>query len=97
MNGDKIPDLVATDQALGRVVRLGSGDGAFQAAAPIVSSLSRRLAIADFNGDGKPDVAGSVLFSGVAVLLNLSTPPSSLAVVSAASFLEGALAPNEIA
>ncbi len=97
INGDKTPDLVVADASLGTVVRLGNGDGTFQPLTPVVSSLSRQVAIADFNGDGKPDVA-SALFSGVAVLLNLSTPPSSsLAVVSAASFLQGALAPNEIA
>jgi uncharacterized protein (TIGR03437 family) len=97
INGDKIADLVVADASLGTVVRPGSGDGTFLGGTPVVSSLSRQIAIADFNGDGKPDVAGSVLPSGVAVLLNLSTPPSSLAVVSAASFLQGPLAPNEIA
>ena len=97
INGDKIPDLVVGDESLGTVVRLGIGDGTFLQGTPVISSLSRQIAIADFNGDGKPDVAGSVASSGVAVLLNLSTPPSSLAVVSAVSFLQGPLAPNEIA
>lgn len=97
INGDKIPDLVVTDQLLGTVVRIGNGDGTFQPATPIVSTPLQEFAIADFNRDGTLDIAGGVLPSGVAILLNLSTPPPALTVVSAASFVQGPLAPDSIA
>lgn len=97
INGDKIPDLVVTDLALGTVVRIGNGDGSFQAATPIVSTPLADFAIADFNRDGTLDIAGGLFSSGVATLLNLSMPPPALTVVSAASFVEGPLAPDSIA
>ena len=97
INGDKIADLVVADGTLGTVVRISNGDGTFQPAKPIVSTPLFAFAIADFNLDGKLDIAGGVAPTGVAVLLNLSAPPPALAVVSAASFVQGALAPDEIA
>jgi uncharacterized protein (TIGR03437 family) len=97
INGDKIPDLIASDQTLGTVVRIGNGDGTFQPATPVLSTPLYAFAVADFNLDGKLDIAGGMPPTGVATLLNYSTLPSALAVVSAASFLQGPLAPNEIA
>jgi uncharacterized protein (TIGR03437 family) len=85
-----------SDTQLGTVVRIGNGDGSFQPATPVLSTPLQEFAIADFNGDGKLDVAGGLPATGVAVLLNLSTPPPALAVVSAASFVQGALTPDEI-
>ncbi len=97
INGDKIPDLVLTDSGIGTVVRIGNGDGSFQPAIPLVSEPLFGFAIADFNRDGAPDIAGGVELSGVAALLNLSTPPPALTVVSAASLVQGPLAPDSIA
>jgi hypothetical protein len=49
-------DLVADDIDNGRIfVMLGRGDGTFQA--PIILPICCGLAIGDFNGDGKPDIA----------------------------------------
>jgi uncharacterized protein (TIGR03437 family) len=79
------------------VVRIGNGDGTFQAAISILSSPLGQFAIADFNKDGTLDVAGGLNTSGIAVLLNLSQPQPALTVVSAASFAVGALAPDSIA
>jgi hypothetical protein len=60
-NGDGKPDLaVAMAQATnyGWVsVLLGNGDGTFQAAVNVAADRSDSLAVADFNGDGKPDLA----------------------------------------
>jgi hypothetical protein len=74
LNGDGKPDLVVADQcdssgicsngSLG--VLLGNGDGTFQAASSttIPAYGFGAIALADFNGDGKLDVA-----SGGAILL----------------------------
>jgi hypothetical protein len=73
VNGDGKPDLVVgvgTGQGEGMLsVLLGNGDGTFQPAitnsAP--SGFDSQLALADFNGDGKLDVAsgyGSMLLLG---------------------------------
>lgn len=65
MNGDGIPDIVAVGSSsaynLQVAIALGKGDGSFQT--PVLTSTAgqylnndQQLAIADFNGDGKPDV-----------------------------------------
>jgi len=66
VNGDGKPDIVATDQCNGAncvhkglvAVLLGNGDGTFQAAQSYSSGgfLTNSVAVADVNGDGKPDV-----------------------------------------
>jgi hypothetical protein len=66
VNGDGKPDIVVTNSPLpgtqgyvGTVaVLLGNGDGTFQAAVSYSSggSYASSLAIADINGDGKPDI-----------------------------------------
>jgi hypothetical protein len=60
-NGDGIPDLVTPDSATGAVaVFLGKGDGTFAAAASYSTGLASRpvaVAVGDFNGDGKLDLA----------------------------------------
>jgi hypothetical protein len=76
VNGDGKPDLLVTnwfvnnqnfkaDGVIG--VLLGNGDGTFQAAVPYDSGGqgTTSIAVADVNGDGKPDlVVGSCSFSG---------------------------------
>ena len=84
VNGDGKPDLVVADECTdhptcnsGAVgVLLGNGDGTFQAATIYpsggVGSISgaRSVAVADVNGDGRPDVLVANYFSGtVGVLL----------------------------
>jgi hypothetical protein len=60
-NGDGIPDLAAPDSATGVVaVFLGKGDGTFQPAMNTSTgqgSTPLALAVGDFNGDGKLDLA----------------------------------------
>ncbi|MGA7755592.1 MAG: VCBS repeat-containing protein [Candidatus Sulfotelmatobacter sp.] len=63
-NGDGISDLAVSNQNngfpnLGTVtVLLGNGKGGFKAAAvsPQTGSIPETVAVADFNGDGKPDL-----------------------------------------
>lgn len=57
-NGDGIVDLAAVDVGADDIsVLLGKGDGTFQAAANyVVASSPAGMAVADFNGDGKPDI-----------------------------------------
>ena len=73
LNGDDIPDVVTASVENGTVsVLLGKGDGTFQ---PHVEygltsiSFARTVVLADFTGDGKPDllVSGD---SGVCMLVN---------------------------
>jgi hypothetical protein len=60
-NGDGIPDLAAPDSATGVVaIFLGKGDGTFQPAMNASTgqgSTPLAIAVADFNGDGKLDLA----------------------------------------
>ena len=76
-NGDGIPDL-AVGFAGGVRLLLGNGDGTFQAT-PIsylaggypVYYFPPGIAVGDFNGDGKPDLAvTSEAFNSVAILIN---------------------------
>ncbi len=64
LNGDGKPDLVATNSSSGAIVGqsvsvlLGNGDGTFAPArAYATGGNPQGVAIADFNGDGKPDLA----------------------------------------
>jgi hypothetical protein len=77
MNGDGALDIVAgTDRDAAIVILKGNGNGTFQA--PVVVSLGafesefviNDLAVADFNGDGKMDVAVATTQCGVGVLFN---------------------------
>jgi hypothetical protein len=75
LNGDGIPDLAVTNTNAGSLsVLLGKGDGTFAPAvvnsAPSGARLNpAQLAVADINGDGRPDVTVAGLL-GVNVLLN---------------------------
>ena len=86
-NGDGKPDLIigGTNPPLGSpvaVILLGNGDGSFQP--PIFNFLSiGSLAVADFNQDGSPDLAGGnayVVPTAVSVMLGAAfkaiSPPS---------------------
>jgi FG-GAP-like repeat len=67
MNGDGVPDIIALGSTASTydaqvAVALGNGDGTFKA--PILTSYAGQylnsyqgIAVGDFNGDGKPDVA----------------------------------------
>jgi Bacterial Ig-like domain (group 3)/Calx-beta domain/FG-GAP-like repeat len=59
LNADGKQDLVAASASTDKVsVMLGNGNGTFQSPVTYpVGSVPRTLAIADFNGDSKPDVA----------------------------------------
>jgi hypothetical protein len=68
VNGDGKMDLISCSPSARILVLLGNGDGTFQSA---ISSqgpfYSNQIVVADFNQDGKPDVAvgvGPVPFSG---------------------------------
>jgi uncharacterized protein (TIGR03437 family) len=95
LNGDGIPDLIGA----GPRWRLGNGDGAFGPEETFAGStypLMNSVIAADFNHDGRIDLAGEIYPAGVAVLLNISQP-APLTVVSAASFAAGPLAPDSLA
>ncbi len=73
-NGDGIPDLATPDSATGVVaIFLGKGDGTFQPAkfaSTGTGSMPLALAAADFNADGKLDLAVALANQGaVAILL----------------------------
>ena len=103
LNGDGIPDLVlsATPGAPGFGVLIGNGDGNFQPEVAIPTSdigsgAIGPMAAADFNHDGKIDLAGMGGPLGVAILLNISQPAPPFATVSSASFAYGFAAPESL-
>jgi len=77
MNGDGKPDLVSSGVGTDAVsVMLGNGNGTFQPAivnpaGPGVGGccVANGVTVADFNGDGKLDVAVLGLYNAIAVLL----------------------------
>ena len=78
LNGDGNPDIVVTTTS-GVEVLLGKDDGTFSASqvtaiAGAAFSGLQGLAVGDFNGDGKPDVAVVIVTTGeVAILLGSGT------------------------
>lgn len=97
LNGDGIPDLVPAGNNTDAIL-LGNGDGTFQ---PVAFPLLAPAAIADFNRDGKPDVAtvGTIpgpLF-GVAAFLNTTGPQAPFTVLSSAGGVPPPLAPESLA
>ena len=79
-NGDGIPDLVTADEGANNVtVLLGNGAGGFTAASNspfAVGSDPISVAVADFNGDGVPDLAtANPGGSNVTVLLGSGARP----------------------
>ena len=75
LNGDGKPDL-AVKRSVGTVsILLGNGDGTFQQPAEFSATTTTdypggEVTIADFNGDGRPDLAvAGPSYSGFAVLL----------------------------
>ena len=104
INGDHIPDLILNPSFGAPSVRLGNGDGTFQADLSLAPNLNTSgflsgqssVAIADFNRDGKPDLAAPGQ-GGITAFLNLSEAPPPLTVVQGASFTPGPLAPGSIA
>ena len=78
-NGDGKPDLAVANFVSGNVsVLLGRGDGTFQTAVNFgigSGSQPQFVAVGDFNGDGKPDLAVANASGGwdISVLLNTCT------------------------
>lgn len=78
-NGDGIPDLVTSQFWSGPgSIFIGNGNGTFQTAAPIAASVplsSGYVAVADYNGDGVPDLAlpNQDVSGTVAILLTQNT------------------------
>jgi hypothetical protein len=74
-NGDGKPDVATADDSTASLL-IGNGDGTFQRYVDFPvgfsqQSQSQSIAVADFNGDGKTDLAtGNSVSSTVSVLLN---------------------------
>jgi FG-GAP-like repeat/FG-GAP repeat len=80
-NGDGRPDLAIADKGRGTVsLLLGNGNGSFRQAdfspfvAPLLGDVTPAFGgVADFNGDGKPDL---LTFSPLGLTVMLATPAS---------------------
>ena len=94
-NGDHLPDLaVATQQPGGVTILLNSATGcaaAFQPGIDIPTEGNvRGVATADFNGDGKPDVAAVAQIGAVTVLLDTTaTADTAPAFAAPVDFVTG--------
>ncbi len=81
VNGDRLADLVVTDQENGDVVTfLAQPDGSFVAVAPISVGLKPMgLAVGDIDGDRKADVVTANAGDGsISVLVSSRPPPTPL-------------------
>jgi hypothetical protein len=96
LEGGGLPDIVAADSGGGLSVFLNTTPAAASApsfGAPLTiadSGAPQSLAVADLNGDGKPDIAVANLDGGVSVYTNTSVPmdnpsPSNVASATAAA------------
>jgi len=85
-NGDGILDILLTGSRL--AILPGLGDGTFATAVTNFSTLvsPQYIAVADFDGDGRPDIAASGLYS-VYILLNRTLPPVRLSIQDATGLL----------
>jgi uncharacterized repeat protein (TIGR01451 family) len=95
MNVDGKPDLILFNTSYngGATVLLGNGDGTFQSpvTGPASPSYPSAFTIADFNGDGKPDVA-ITYWSGIALQLGNGDGTLQASVVSNLGGTPGSLA-----
>lgn len=73
VNGDDEIDVLAVNASSNDIsIFLGRGDGSFQSRVDVAAGLvPADVAMGDFNGDGKPDLAVATA-NGVQVLLNTS-------------------------
>lgn len=99
VNGDGIPDLAAIAQVnnvtpQGLYYLIGNGDGSFEPQISLNITTYQSLVVADFNRDGRPDVASAALPSGFFSALNLTSSPPAFKIVSSASFALGPVAPD---
>jgi uncharacterized protein (TIGR03437 family) len=88
-NGDGNLDLAQPAESVGALpLFLGQGDGTFQPISiPIATSeQTAGIATADFNADGKPDVAASNFSNNASVLLNTTPFNSITSILNGASF-----------
>ena len=101
-NGDGKADLVVVGGASGATVSvlIGSGDGTFQA--PLFSSFSQQpfgglsaVAVGDFNGDGKPDLAVTAGHVFVALGNGDGTFQSPVAVTNVSVYSAGSIAAGD--
>lgn len=81
LNGDGIMDLAVSNFANPKPcyvsVLVGNGDGTFQKPAHFAVGVSpAQVVAADFNGDGKPDLATINEGSTISILLNTTPSPS---------------------
>jgi len=98
-NGDGNLDLVDFDAfVLTFSIRLGNGDGTFQAQRTIALATGTGLALAvgDFNGDGRADIAAAHSTNGTFVLLSngdgtFQAPQTILAVATTVALAKGDL------
>ena len=74
INGDSIPDILAMDFANQAEVYIGNGDGTFQSPVGISAGPDPGQEVsparADFNGDGKPDIAINSGWDDVIILIH---------------------------
>jgi hypothetical protein len=105
VNGDGKPDLAVTNGTVNTVSVLlngtAAGDGAASFAAPqtFVTGISpSQVAVADFNGDGRPDLAVDIGFgSAVSVLLNTTPNGSGSAAFAAPQTFAAGSVPDGVA
>ena len=105
LNGDKKGDLIispnpfaANDDTYDLLFAVSNGDGSFQAPVHLNGPNSTGLQLADFNGDGRPDLlVTSTSSAPLGYFLTILTgappsapPPASLSLVNGASFTANA-------
>ncbi|WP_263352842.1 FG-GAP-like repeat-containing protein [Acidicapsa acidisoli] len=77
-NEDGLPDVVGAFENSDIPILLGNGDGTFTSISPVPNSGNiytyiTNIALGDFNGDGRPDVAGVEAYNN-ALTIQLSQP-----------------------